>query len=255
LKKLALIILACTIGLGAMTSCSGGNTITMATHAAFPPFEYVTDRNKALVDEFSGVDVAIAMEIAKETGKTLKVENMDFDSVLVAVPSGKVDFAAAGMTMNETRAKTMDFSDPYLVAVQYIIVKGDNTDINSAKDLVDKRVGAVTGYTGYDVCSADLGIKDLQGFKQGVDAISELKNGKIDAVVIDSFTANALVAKNPDLKVIQDPTAFEDENYAIAVKKGNKELLDKINSVLKRLKDSGELDQLVQKYSEEAVVQ
>ncbi len=229
---------------GAATTAKNG-TIKMATNAEFPPFEFVT--NQGLVDTFDGIDVAIGVEIAKALGKQLEVENMDFEAVLAAIPTDNADFAAAGLTANDERRKNMDFSDTYFNATQYIIVKADNDGIKSAADFTDKRVGALAGYTGEKVCLT-LQIGSLESFKKGVDAISALKSNLVDAVVIDSHTAIAMVAKNPDLKIVEDPTVFESESYAIAVKKGNTELLDAINKVLADMKSTGKIDELTAKY-------
>ena len=227
--------------------------LVMVTNAEFPPFEYVTDEANGVVGEFAGVDVAIAKAIADSLGKELKIQNMEFTSVLLAIPQGKADFAAAGITANDERRESMDFSDPYYVATQYIIVAEDNADIASAADLMDKAVGVVETYTGEMICR-DMGIANLTSFKRGVEAVNELKNGKLDAVVIDSHTALALIAANADvaLKYVADADAFETEEYAIAVQKGNTELLDAINEVLAQLKADGTIDVFVATYTQAA---
>lgn len=221
-------------------------SVIMGTNAYFPPFEFITDNG--LVDKkYSGIDVEIALEIAKKMGKELKVEDMSFESLLGAVSTDKINFAAAGMTANDKRRKEVDFSDTYYVAKQGIIVKKDST-IDSVDDIKDKRIAAILGYTGDTYCRETLKATNLTSLKRGVDAVMDLKNGKFDAVVIDYAPAMQFVEKNPDLKVVEDPT-FEAEEYAIAVKKGNKELLDTINAVIKDLKDSGKLDEIIAKYN------
>lgn len=237
-----LFVILAVAGCGTQT-----NTITMGTNAQFPPFEFVEENG--LVDgQFSGIDVEIAMAIAKEMGKELKVNDMSFESLLVSLQSGnKVDFVAAGMTANDERRESVDFSDTYYVATQGILVPANST-IKSASELSDKRVGAIVGYTGETLCREELNVTNLQSFKKGVDAVMELKNGKLDAVVIDLQPAKTFAKKNSDIKVIEDPT-FEAEEYAIAVKKGNTELLKTINKVLNELKTSGKLDEIIEKYS------
>jgi len=250
MKRIISVVCAAVLCLAAFSGCSNDGKLTMATNAAFPPFEFVSNDN-GLVDIFTGVDIAIAKAIADDMGKTLEVQNMEFEAVLMAVPQGTVDFAAAGITADDERRQSMDFSDTYYTATQYIIVRGDNTTINSAADLMTAAVGAIDGYTGFKQCM-EMGIPNLTSFKQGVDAVNELKNGKLDAVVIDSHTALALIKVSGGLKYVTDNAIFGTEEYAIAVKKGNKEMLDQINKVLAKLIADGKIDEFVAQYTEEA---
>jgi polar amino acid transport system substrate-binding protein len=159
---------------------------------------------------------------------------MEFNSIIASVTTGKADIGVAGMTDTADRRENVDFSIPYWVAVQTIIVPETNTDITSAESLKGKKVGVVTGYTG-DSALSDMGDINLMRFNKGIDAVMELTNGKLDAVVIDSPTANRFIEKFDGLKAVYDDTVFETEQYAIAVQKGNQELLDKINSTIERL--------------------
>ena len=115
----------------------------------------------------------------------------------------------------------------------------------------DKTVGVVLGYTGDNIVTNDLQLAEdkVTRANRGIDIVQDVKNGKLDAVVIDSATGKALAEKN-GLKVVEDPQAFETEEYAIAVKKGNTELLDKINETLSEMKASGEIEQLAMEYDE-----
>ena len=215
--------------------------IRMGTNAEFPPFEYVEN------GEYAGIDVELAKAIAKELGKELVIEDMAFDALIDAVNSGKVDFIAAGMTVRPDREKNVDFSIKYYNASQTIIVKGDNEDIKTKDDLVGKKIGVQTGTTGYDLA---VEIKDevVSSYNNGLEATLDLKNGNVDAVIIDNFPAKKYVEKNPELKLIEGQ--FEEEQYAIAVKKGNKKLLDQINKALQKLMDDGTYDSILEKYSE-----
>lgn len=263
--KILAFATAVVMGIGMLSGCGEKNAadgeiaqqpqenteLVMGTNAAFPPFEFVT--SQGIVGEFDGIDIAMADKIAKSMGKTLKVEDMEFEGLVAAVQMGKIDMAVAGMTVTEERLKNVDFSDTYYVAAQNIVVAKDNTTINSAADLKNaKMVGVVQGYTGDSIVTKDLKLLENQILRvsRGIDAVQELKNGKLDAVVIDSATGKALAAKN-DLKVVEDPEAFEKEEYAIAVKKGDTELLERINAVIKEMKESGEIDKLAEKYNSE----
>ncbi len=234
----------------AFTACGvktedGAKKLVIATNAEFPPFEFVAGNGKGVCGEFDGIDIVISDKIAKDMGATLEVSNMDFNSIIPAVQAGKVDCGIAGMTVTEDRLENVDFSEPYWVAVQTIIVKGDNTDITNVETLKGKKVGVVTGYTGDLTLSEIKGI-ELSRYQKGIDAVQDLINGKIDAAVVDSPTAASFIAKNPQLKGVTDDSVFEKEEYAIAVKKGNKELLDKINASVKALKEAGEISKIAE---------
>lgn len=225
--------------------------LIMGTNAAFPPFEYVT--SKGLVGEYDGIDVAIAKKIAEDMNVELVIEDMEFEGLIASVQTGKVDLVIAGMTVKPERQEKVDFSDTYFTAEQSIVVAKDNTDITKADDLKNnKKVGVVLGYTGDSIVTETLQVAEnnILRVSRGIDAVQELKNGKLDAVVIDSAAAQALASKN-DLKIVKDEAVFEAEEYAIAVKKGNSGLVQEVNKVLKEMKDSGEIDQLAQKYNSE----
>ena len=247
-KFLALILLSMMLS-SVLSGCSDTNKVVMGTNAAFPPFEYTT--TDGLVGEFDGIDVAIAVKIAEKLGKELQIEDMEFEGLIAAVSTGKVDMVLAGMTATDERRQSVDFSDPYFTASQVILVSSDNTDILSAEDLKnDKTVGVVLGYTGDDIVTNTIGVSEdkITRANRSIDMIQDVKNGKLDAAVLDSATGYDLSEKN-GLKVIEDPEVFESEEYAIAVKKGNTELLNTINEVIREMKESGELTELAEKYN------
>lgn len=219
---------------------AAGGTLTMVTNAEFPPYEYHEG------GEIVGIDADIARAIADELGMELEIEDIAFDSIIPELTSGKADFAMAGMTVDEKRKQSVDFSDTYAKASQKIIVKEDS-DIASPDDLKGKIVGVQQGTTG------DLYVSDMEEdktvvdrYNKGFEAVQALIQGKVDAVVIDGEPAKVFVEQSEGLKVLDE--SFTDEEYAAAVKKGNTELLDKINGALKNLKESGKLDEIVAKY-------
>ena len=223
----------------AATEAAGG-TLIMVTNAEFPPYEYHEG------GEIVGIDADIAKAIADELGMELEIEDIAFDSIIPELTSGKADFAMAGMPVDEKRKQSVDFSDTYAKASQKIIVKEDS-DIASPDDLKGKIVGVQQGTTG------DLYVSDMEAdktvvdrYNKGFEAVQALIQGKVDAVVIDGEPAKVFVAQSEGLKVLDE--SFTDEEYAAAVKKGNTELLDKINGALKNLKESGKLDEIVAKY-------
>ena len=217
---------------------STGGKIVMVTNAEFPPYEYHEN------DTIVGIDADIARAVAEQMGMELEIQDMAFDSLIPAIQSGKADFAAAGMTVNEDRLKNVDFTDTYAQAAQVIIVTKDSP-IASPDDLTGKKIGVQTGTTG-DIYADDVENAEVQRFNKGMEAVMALNQGKIDAVIIDREPAKVFVKENEGLKILDE--AFTVEEYAIAVKKGNSELLDKINTALESLKDNGTLDEIVAKY-------
>ena len=218
--------------------------IVFGTNAEFPPFEFVT--SKGIIGEFDGIDIAIADKIAKDNGMSAEISNMEFDSLLVALKNGQIDAAIAGMTVTEKRKKSVNFSTPYYKATQVMIVKKDS-DIAKATDMKDKKIAVIQGYTG-EICVKDMGYEYIS-FKKGTDAILELVNDKADVVVIDSATAGKYVSDNKGLKIVEDAKAFASEEYAIAVAKGNDELLEKINKSLEKMLEDGTISELAAKYA------
>lgn len=222
-----------------------GGTLTFGTNAEFPPFEFVT--GSGVIDQYDGIDIAIAKQIAEKNDMTPAIENMEFASLLVALQNGQIDAAIAGMTVTDERKEEADFSIPYYTATQVMIVKEDS-DITSAADMADKKICVIEGYTG-EICVKDMGYP-YEAFKKGTDAIMELVNGKCDVVVLDSATSQKYISDNEGLKIVEDPSAFESEEYAIAVKKGNTELLDMINTAIDAMLTDGTVAELGAQYTE-----
>ena len=223
---------------------------TIGTNAEFPPFEMPAEGDDAdSVDGYTGIDMQMMQLIAEDNGATVKVNNMEFDSLLVALTSGQIDAVAAGMTVTEERKEAVDFSDTYYVAKQVMIVKEDS-EIAKAADMEGKKIAVIQGYTG-ETAVDEMGY-EYEAFKKGTEAVLELVNGKCDVVVIDSATANQYIKNNEGLKIVEDDEAFTSEEYAIAVNKGNTELLDKINASIAKLKEEGKIDELSAKFADMA---
>ena len=201
-------------------------------------------------DEIVGIDIDLSQAIADKLGVKLEVSDIAFDSLIPSMNAGKADFIAAGMTATEDRKKNVDFSDPYFNASQAIIVAKDS-DIKTREDLNGKTVGVQQGTTGDTYCtnddgSSDVKVKEVKRYPKGMDAVSDLIAGRLDAVVIDDYPAEKLAAKNAD-KVVKLDDALTEEEYAIAMPKGS-DLVDVVNGVIKDLKDSGELNKIIDKY-------
>lgn len=218
----------------------------MATNAAFPPYEMISDNGG-----FEGIDVEIATAIAQKLGLELVVDDMEFNSVIISVQGGKSDIAMAGLTVTDERKLNVDFTESYATGVQVIIVPEDS-DIKTVDDLAnDKMIGVQDGTTGYIYCSAKVedggyGEDHVSSYPNGAMAIEALKGGKVDAVVIDNEPAKAFVAANDGLKILD--TEYIIENYAIGISKDNPGLRDAVDAALKELIADGTVKTIVDKY-------
>ena len=249
--RIMALILALALMVCAFAACGGNNdadnTIVMGTQIGFEPFEYLGDDAQP-----AGFDIDLSYMIADKVGKTLEIEDMDFNGLLGALQSGKIDFSAAGMSVTEERKLSVDFSDPYYTSRQVIVVP-IGSEIAAKEDLLGKIVAAQEGTTGADMVREFK--EDENGepqsntvtFKLNADVAMEVINGRADAFVLDEEPAKAIVAKNADKLRVLD-VEFGTEEYAIPVKKGNTELLNAINEVIADMKADGTYDEMIAKY-------
>ncbi len=249
--KILSVILALVIVVGCFAACGGNNeednVLIMATNAAFPPYEYKEN------DQFVGIDVEIAQAIAEKLGKTLKIEDVEFGSIIGGVQSGKFDMGVTGMTVTDKRLKSVNFSTSYATGIQVVIV-AENSPIKSLDDLKgdgSMKFGVQQDTTG-DIYASDTaenggyGEDNVIRYKTGADAVQALKAGKVQAVIIDNEPAKSYVAANEGLKILD--TEWLQENYAIAISKDNDALLEQVNGALAELKADGTLDKIIDKY-------
>ncbi len=215
--------------------------ITMSTNAEFPPFEYMEGT------EYRGIDVDISQKIADKLGVELRINNTSFDSLPLELETDKCDFVAAGMTIDPE--KDIDFTNPYFNASQVIIVQ-TGSDITSGEDLDGKRIGVQLGTTGDTYCTENYPNAQISRMSKAMDAVADLARGNLDAVVVDDYPAKMLAAQNPDAVVVLEE-ALTVEEYGLAVKKGNQEMLDLLNETLAELEESGELDEIFAAYLSE----
>ncbi len=213
--------------------------LVMATNAYFQPYEYYEG------DKIIGIDAEIAAEIAKKLGLELEIQDMAFDSIITAVSEGSADLGLAGMTVDEKRLKSVDFSISYAKGVQVVIVKEDST-IKTVDDVTGKKVGVQLGTTGDMYATDDYGKDKVTQFTTGNEAVAALLGGDVDCVIIDNEPAKAFVANNKGLKILD--TTYADEDYAACIRKGNKELLDAVDKAIDQLIADGTIDKIVDKY-------
>lgn len=233
---LILIILFTLYGCG-----NDEDKIVMVTEAGFAPYEYYEN------NEIVGVDIDIAKEIASYLGKELVIKDVAFDSIINELNSDKADFAAAGMSITESRKKSVDFSTEYVTSKQVIVVRKDYDKINTLDDLNNKTVSLQLGSV------ADLWLEEqyptvkIVTQKKFLTAAEDVKSSKSDCIIMDYLPAQEIVKNNPEL-VILDIDVFTDK-YAIAVKKGNSELLEQINIVLNNLINEGKIEEYIINHS------
>lgn len=219
---------------------AAGGTLIMATNAEFDPWEYHDG------DSIVGIDADIAAALAEKLGMELQIEDMAFDAVIPAIASGKGDIGMAAISVTEERAASVDFTETYAESALVILVQKDNTEITGEDTLEGHKIGAQTGTTG-ELKATDLaGDENVERFNSYFEAVQSLKQGKVDAVVIDIAPAKVFLSQNDDL--IQAGEAMDKEEYAIAVKKGNTELVDKLNTAIEELKADGTLDEIMNTY-------
>lgn len=244
MKKILLLVLVSVLSLVMLFGCkkseTADDTLIVGTNAEFPPFEYIEQGN------IVGFDVDLMNEISKLTGKKVEFKNMAFDSLLIAMQTGKINCIISGMTATDERRQHVNFSEPYFVSKQAVIVP-ENSDIQKFEDLKGKKIGVVIGYTG-DMVVTDM-YKDTSSitrYEATGQAIMALTAGKVDATVLDMEPAKEYVANNEGIKVLD--TALAEEEYSIALPKDNTALLEEINKALKTLKENGTYDKIYSKY-------
>ena len=244
MKKILALVLICMLTL---TGMAMAETLKMGTNASFPPYEYYDDETGEIV----GIDAEVAAAICAKLGCELEIVDMDFDAIIPAVTTGKIDFGMAGMTVTEERMQSVDFTTSYATGIQVVIVKEDS-EIVSVDDLfaegASHKIGVQQGTTGDLYCSWDIedeGLGTVERYKNGTDAVLALTSGKVDCVVIDNEPAKNYIAANEGLKILDTEYAVED--YAIALAKDS-ELTEQINAALEELIADGTVQAIIDKY-------
>ena len=233
---------------GEFTTIEEGKLI-MATNAQFPPYEMVADGEGFNGTGFEGIDVEIASAIADKLGLELQIDDMEFDSALLAVQNNTADVMLAGLSYSEERDEVVDFTDSYATGVQVVIVK-DGSDV-TMDNLGEKMIGTQRGTTGYIYASdtpenGGYGEDHVLAYDNGATAVQALMNGQIDAVIIDEAPAKEFVAANEGLTIL--PGNWVEEQYCAAVDEGNTALQNAINTALNELMDDGTVDEIIAKY-------
>lgn len=250
MKKISAILLVLTLlaSCFCFTSCgSKGKTLdqvkkagklVMATSPDFPPFEYLGENSKV-----EGIEVELLTMVCEKLGVTLEIEQMDFDSVLLGVQTGKYDVGVSGISVTPAREKNTLFTTPYCLAAQAIVVKEDST-IQGKADLTGKKISVQSGTTAEEYCLAQK--YDVLSYADNNDAASALTSGRVDAWVIDDLTAAEMVTKLEGVKILDE--AMTTEPYAFAMSFGSETLRDEIDKIIKDFLADGTVKALFEKY-------
>ena len=225
--------------------------LIMSTNAQFPPYEMVADGEGFNGTGFEGIDIEIASAIADKLGLELVIDDMEFDSALLAVQNNAADVMLAGLSYSEDRDQVMDFSDSYATGIQSVIVK-EGSEV-TMDNLGDYMIGTQRGTTGYLYASdtpenGGYGEDHVIGYDNGATAVQELINGTIDAVIIDNAPAQEYVSANADAGLTILDGAWVEEQYCAAVDEGNEALLNAINTALNELIEDGTVQTIIDKY-------
>lgn len=257
LKKNVVIIIILfmiftSIGL-IVTKFKGGQVnerdyIVLGTAADYPPYEFHKKINGE--DKIVGFDIEIAKEIAKDLDLELKIRDMKFDGLLAALNMGKIDFIVAGMVPTKVRMENADFTKRYYQAEQKLLVKrGKGREYKQINDLSGLTIGVQKATVQEKVAKKKVTDGEIKSLSKLTDLVLELKFGKVDGIILAKPVASSYAKANPDLE-IADINLGKEDGVAIAVKKGNQNLLNRINSTLDRLMEEEEIDVFITEATE-----
>lgn len=218
--------------------------ITVATSPDYPPYEFKIIENGK--EKVVGFDIAFVNEIAKDLGVDLKIVEMSFDGILLELKNGNVDLAVAGFSPTEERKKSVDFSDVYYNSSQSILTKKDIVNqINDIKDLSNKKVGVQLSSIQENIAKEQIPDPQIISLSKLSNIVMDLKNGNIDAAIVETPVAKGYVDLFPEL-AIADVEIFEETGgSAVAIKKGNQSLVDAVNKTIQRVESEGLMDKFI----------
>lgn len=244
-----LLVFALAVALGVAGCAKGGDeslsqikkdgVIHNGVNAEFMPFEYV-DNGKIV-----GFDIDMAEEVGKILGVTVETQDFAFDGLIPALQGRKVDMVLSALTITPERAEKVNFSNPYFTATLVIVVREAETTISDLESLKGKKVGVQLGTTG-DLVATDVAGVEVVRFQQLAIPFIELKNGNVDAVIIDKPYAELYIEKNAGFKFAGDE--FHSEDYGVCTNLEDKALMAAINDALDQIKASGKYDELYRKW-------
>jgi len=213
--------------------------------SAYRPFQFHDEKTNKLI----GLNIDLAEAIAKKIGVPLEVIEIPYPSLIPALQNGQADIVIAALYITDQRKKVVDFTDPYMETGMILVVKDENNAIKSIDDIDGKVVGVKAGADSEKVAQ-DLKAKGhnftIKSYNQTEDYLLDIENGRLDAVINDVLFQLSYNKDRPGLKVVGDP--FTKVSVGMAVRKGDKELAEVSNTVIREMKQSGESEKLYQKW-------
>ena len=206
--------------------------------ADYAPYEF--EHNVDGKRKYDGIDIDLAKKIAKDNNLKLKIVNMQFDSLLGAIKTGKIDIIISGMTPTPEREKEVDFSNPYMTVTQKMIIKKSEDDkLQKLDDFANKKIGVQKQTQQETIAKNEIDNANIQSLTRVPEVIMSLKSGKVSGMVIEGPVAQAYLKQNPDLKFAEGVKFEEGEkNTAIAVPKNSPELMKHLNATIKNVKNN-----------------
>lgn len=254
MKKLFTLAAVCAFFIFALAGCGGSNSASSGSGSGakvlkvgssidFAPFEFQDETQK----EYQGFDMDLIRAIGKEMGCEVEIQNLGFDGLIPALQGKNIDVAISGVTINDERKQNVLFSDPYYQAGLTMVVRSDEQAIHKFADLKGKKVAVQIGTTSAEEAKKIEGVQ-VKELNTPADCFMELKAGGVDAVINDRPVNDYYIVKNgaQGVKALDERLTAED--YGIAVGKDNKELQEKINAALKKIKENGEYDKIYAKW-------
>lgn len=217
----------------------GGEPLTVGSDIPYPPFE------QGKPGEYTGFDVELMEAIGEKIGRTPEFQDTSFETIFRDVGQGKFDAAMSAATITEEREQAVDFSNPYYLSEQAVLVK-EGSPIKSLKDLEGKTVAAQQGTTGLELAKEELGGSEIRPYPEGPDAINALKAGTVEGVIIDAPVAQHAVEEGGGIEIVEKVATEED--YGIAVAQGETELLEEINKGLEEVEQDGTYTKIFEKW-------
>ena len=229
---------------GNLSDIKSKGKLVVGTSADYPPYEFHTMANGK--DEIVRFDIDVAKEVAKDLGVELEVKDMDFDGLLVALQAGKVDMVFAGMTPTDERKENADFSDIYYSAThRFILRSGEEGSVKSFDDLKGKKIGVQKGSIQEGIAKENFDEANIKSLAKVTDLVLDLKNKKVDAILIEEGVAKINCDKNKDIAMSDFVVTDENGGAAIALKKGSTELQTEVNKTISKLKEEDKITKFV----------
>jgi polar amino acid transport system substrate-binding protein len=217
----------------------GGEPLSVGSDIPYPPFEQGKPGN------YTGFDIELIEAIGEKIGRKPEVQDTSFETIFRDVQQGKFDAAISAATITDEREKAVDFSNPYYLSEQALLV-AESSPFKELKELEGKTVGVQQGTTGQELAKEEIGGAEIRPFPEGPDAVNALKAGTVEGVVIDAPVAQNAVEKSGGVEIAEKiPT---EESYGIAVAQGETELLEEINKGLKEVEEDGTYKKIYEKW-------